>query len=352
MGYLAGHWPRITAWSFGQWMELFSRPGVDYTDRVGDYADLIEATALRLVTGALELDMNQWRRLRMRRVVRDLGYRALLALERLPQGGAAARAEDALWPALEGMAAQAELLRTQDVADPGVHALMEAFSEVAELFPDDVVGAWDAIGHRICPKQPHKPWPASSVSYVVEGSLGGAPATHEARGEEELKASVASLVEEEVFWSTGRLVARLAAHTNDEVTALEAWVAASPAKDEQAEWFGALPHELEELVRAPGELAVNTTLREHTWSAAAISAVFGEELAQELKGREEIGLAGFMWRGAFRLFAVREEERRVLDGAREAAAAPRTWLHDVDLRVVQTLLELGALCWFPSPLRS
>ena len=104
LGYLDGHWNRSTSWGFGRWIETCLKPGLDY------YADFNHwlSNHLELHTGLFTQDLSfqpsESERLKWRRIIQDMGYRVMMALEHLPEeSNAANECEDVLAPWLESV---------------------------------------------------------------------------------------------------------------------------------------------------------------------------------------------------------------------------------------------------------
>ena len=138
IAYVQGHWNRLTSWSFGAWIELFGRDGIDYAStpdallgRVAPLlADLCDpAESLARLSGDDDAPKRARRRERQR--LRDLSARVLVAIERAD----ADDVEASLWPALERCAAHCD-------------ALWES-ERGGEVESGGTVSAWEELGHAL-----------------------------------------------------------------------------------------------------------------------------------------------------------------------------------------------------------
>ncbi|RME24816.1 MAG: hypothetical protein D6798_10335, partial [Deltaproteobacteria bacterium] len=151
-GYLLGHWNRLTAWSFGAWVERFLVPGIDHADSVEALAGRLARTCHALTGGAIDLDLARADRLARRRVLQDLGYRLLLLVEHTDAGGAVERS---LLPQVDMLAGvAAELLEGSALdIDAAVEEALAAVDSVAEHLPAGLAAAVGALGTRWCLRQ-------------------------------------------------------------------------------------------------------------------------------------------------------------------------------------------------------
>ncbi len=81
IGYMRSHWNRVTSWSFGLWMELFSVANIDHFESISGYGQHVSKTADRLFNEEIEWDIHEVTRLQKRKRIQDLSYRYLLNLE-------------------------------------------------------------------------------------------------------------------------------------------------------------------------------------------------------------------------------------------------------------------------------
>ena len=306
IGYLRGHWNRITAWSFGAWIELFLRPGVDYFESTVQMLAHIRALLPRILCERIAIDPAAAQRERARRFAQDVGYRILRVVETLDDD-----AEAEVRPALEALAA----------GDDPQHVLpeLDARTKLA------LAGGWT--------------WrraPEPTIDLVMDGLRSGLPRSLDVRDDAWLRAQVRSFVASPEFRGQGELFVRFAAFVDDDAIALEAWLRARPVIDLDAERFAAIPDGTPD----DGTLRVNATLRTGTFSASALRTVL-DWSDDEIDG-DVVELAAVHWGGEPRAFALGDEPRRVLD-----AATHGRWAGDPDARAA--LLLCGALVWLPHP---
>ncbi len=83
IGYMRSHWNRITSWSFGLWMELFSVKNIDHFEEIDAYHSHILRTSRELISAPLSWDSQKIKRLQERKFLQDLSYRFLLSMENL-----------------------------------------------------------------------------------------------------------------------------------------------------------------------------------------------------------------------------------------------------------------------------
>ncbi len=115
IGYMRSHWNRVTSWSFGLWMELFSVPQVDHFESIREYGQHISNGARRLFNEEIVWDREEVARLQKRKRLQDISYRYLLNLEHFDDASFDAEF-DRCEPWLERMAAvSTRLLAGEDV---------------------------------------------------------------------------------------------------------------------------------------------------------------------------------------------------------------------------------------------
>ncbi|MFW5967821.1 MAG: hypothetical protein ACOCV2_09900, partial [Persicimonas sp.] len=89
IGYMRGHWNRVTAWSFGVWVETFLKDGLDYFSSLERYAEHQAKLACELLSGDVSTSRERFEARRGRRAVQDAAYRIYLALDWLEVGSEA-----------------------------------------------------------------------------------------------------------------------------------------------------------------------------------------------------------------------------------------------------------------------
>ena len=348
IGYLMGHWPRVTSSSFGEWVERFLRVGVDYHDHLGDYAGHMASTFSSLVSGDLTVDVDQARALRLRRALHDLGYRALLLTEWVDDARYD-RARDILDPHLDALTALSDaLLEPGDAASLGAHSasareLSASLLGALALAPFDPALGADAraLGHDLLTDD-------GELAPSALGSLSEGIAQITPDGVSLDDALTPRLAASADFHGLGPLSARLSAfldgeaHPDAEALALDLWLT-RPGKDAEAEAFGALPEELDELLDARSTLRLNTTARRETFSRELLADAL-PELAAAIQG-DSIELLGVTLNGSLRVAPVDEALSALLDAL--ARGERSVALEDADL--TERLLFDGVLIWLPIP---
>ncbi len=341
VGYLLGHWPRLTAWSFGAWVEHFLIAGEDYVTETSALAERVAATAREIMVGGLRIEPEQAPRLRMRRGLQDLGYRALLALEHADDEGV-----DAVWPALEEVAAHAGALREPveagaiETARESGARLLTALADRAGL-PEPVRHALPAQGHVAAPSGRVAP---EALPGLVTGLQSGLPDTLSGAMDETLMPAAWSFVRSPAFAGPEELRVRFAAFVRQEpaagldpdAIALEAWLRRRPHRDAEAERFGGLPAEDTEAL-GPGRLRPNATFRRGIFPGPTAT-----HLLDWPRSAERVELCAAWLHGEPRVVEVTPELVAILEALEQGRAVPL----DEDLR---SLIEGGVLVWLPAP---
>ena len=313
VGYVLGHWNRLTAPSFHQWADLFLREGVDYFDDLERYADHVEACALRLVTGEVATTIDRFEALRSRRIVQDVAYRALLAMEWADRGDAETRDLDrTLGDVLARCAQSADALleNEHDAAEP-LHALFDVLADMRAVLPDEVADPLLAFGLTFHDDARDHDWEFANLALGISEGL-------ELTAEQLDAAHIETFAASPSLHDTGRLCTRFAHYLRErardtdryaaiaELATLEAWAAADPRRDEHAERFG---QDLEQLDQArPGDLHINTTTRRSVCAADAVAQLTGTQF-----DAEQIELAGAYWRGELHLLIMDDTATQALE---------------------------------------
>jgi hypothetical protein len=355
VGYLESHWNRMTAWSFGSWMERFMTVGVDYVDTMWDLDRRVSQTYTDLVQGDLSLDLQDFERLRERRAMQDVAYRLYLAMEWVDPDSAAGRnVEDALEPALEILQASCEGLLGGDSGSTEAvwEHVAQAIDQARPNLPEAVASGLDAFGfqfgdHAIS---------ASSVAYATHGLETATPAVFAARDD----LDVASFVASPTFGENGLIASRFATWLESvdsdlaELARFEAWTLEPPRRDRAAELFGAVLDDDADLSNArigngpvtasdahrfvepptSGELRLNETWRRSTFRGGPLQDVLGLPDA-------DVDLGAYIWRGELRIVIVELEVDAVLE-ALSRGEVPS------DTTAVAGLVAEGALVWLPA----
>lgn len=344
VGYLYGHWPRVNAWSFRTWAELFLREGFDYFADLSVYADRVEACAARLVGGVAVTTMLRFDALRQRRLLQDLGYRALLALEWMDPDSPSSQAVDrTVMGALERCSAAVnDLVDSEDArweAEDALQGLLEVLRDVHEAFPPSVSDALLALGTTFWDAGRDPEW---EIGSIAEGISQGAPLAAD-----QLDAGhVQAFLHSAHFGRKGRLVGRFAGYLRQEADAgndsldmltdlveLEAWASNDPRRDEDGERFGQAIADLEHVVGE--QLRLNATYRRATFGVEAVA-----ELANANFRSDQVDLAAAYWRGELHIVVVDETIDEVI---RAVQAGQKPDNEDALLE----LIEAGLILWRP-----
>ncbi|MCK6504530.1 hypothetical protein L6R53_14190 [Myxococcota bacterium] len=333
-GYLLGHWNRLTAWSFGAWVERFCVAGVDHEPDPAALAARVARTCHDLCSGAIEVDLSTLRRLRARKALQDLGYRALLLLEHAGEGPG----EDALLPEIDALAEVAERLRHGGGPEEATRAmgrLLAASDAAAAHLPGELLGALGALGTRWLSAEAQVD---AGLDQVLEGLADALPDSWAAMREPEDTAW--RFVASPAFDRAGSLGRRFAAWWEEEggadadLVALEALVRDLPRRDDEAELFAVVP----EAPVEPGEGVCrwNHTLR-RSWLAADV--LDPEDLEGcdrwDEQGRVEVAVAWLS--GEPRVLVLDQALADALEAVAEGRAAdPASWSRLVDAGLVVT----------------
>lgn len=353
VGYLRGHWRRTTAWSFGQWVELFMTPGLDYEETITAYAARVARTFGQWVSGPVELSMSSARAKRARRVHQDMGYRALLILESLDEGSPrTGQIEQRSFEVLEAMSHRAQALGLGEAQagapdDELMAELVACFELQRQHVGDELVDALPALGLSWQQVQP-----AGSLELVRQGLVSALPMTLEQSGltlEHEL---VARFVAAEQFGELGPLAKRFAQYIEDADecgaqaqgwAALESWLQGLGQADEEAEDFAVLPELASDLER--GQLRLNATADRRLVQRWLVEALLGPE-ALEAAGvdveQPEVELLAARFRQEVRLLIVDEVMAATLEHIEDHARPPY-------LELVMSLLDEGVVIWSLDP---
>ena len=344
IGYLHGHWNRLTSVSFERWAQMFLIDGIDYVSDISAYADRVERHAARLVGGPVVASADRFATLRLRRVMQDYGYRALLALEWLTTPTHATQAiENTILGALQRCADAATRLAEEDEGGwdtaPALEHLVEMLRELRHALPDHVAEALLAAGLPFYEHGRDKHWElvqlAEGISQGARFSAARVDAGH-----------IQTFANSEVFGRPGRLSSRFAeyllnkARTNPryrevaELASLEAWASDNPRRDEHAERFGIPVAGTEGLDAA--DLRINRTLRRAEFDTDAVAV-----LADTQFDDARVEMAGAYWRGELHLLVMDERMSHAL-------AAIGAGVMPDDEEAVLALMEAGVVVWCPT----
>lgn len=353
VGYLKGHWNRVTDWSFGVWVETFLEDGVDYHSSLVSYADNLAKTTREMLGGEISVDTGTFCTRRCRRAVQDAAYQIYLALGWLDPGSSALdTVEQRLMPHLEQAAHHVHHMdedeQLADFTDEVLFDMLSAFDSVSEHFPDEVAAAVPALGYTF-----------ENPSFFIEHALpqleaglqSGLPQT--VSEIDDLRAAVAGFAASDAFGDLGRFATRFGDWSSEEncgevasdVSDFEAWAMDLPRKDEEAELFGALPGNIDEFIARPACLRLNSTLRRGSFAWRAAAKIISPGALPE---GEQVELARIFMRGELRIIVDDPATKAILDAIAEATP-PIEWVEDCDLESLGGLLQNGFIVWLPRP---
>ncbi len=352
LGYLRAHWNRVTAWSFGHWVETFLTDGVDYFSSLWDLRHNIGHTLHRLVGSDISLDPAEYLARRARCQLQDIGYRALLALEWMdPDSPEGRRAEDTLLPFLtEGGRLCSSLLQDPTLTDQALShcaLICERFSALASTFPDDVADAFLGLGYRFIDPSVFITAGAGQLLSGLEDAL---PTTMDALPNP--LPHILAFGESPHFDDPSRLSQRFAqwlattdpSPTLTDTARFEAWLNAEPRTDPEATHFASLPEHPSDVKNLSGRLRPHRTLRRATFPPKLLTELTG----QPFPGSDPVRLAAVLIDGTPRLLPEDEPTTTLLDHIL-ANTPPQEWW-DFSLAASLTqLLELGHILWLPTP---
>jgi len=326
MGYLHGHWPRCTAWSFGYWVERFLAPQVDYETTCLGLLEKVSRTFDQLLSGNITVDEKAAKRLHARRRLQDLAYRTLLVIEGLPED----QSTDVETSLEDGLAILEAACSDLLFRDAKGNPFAEFRAQLDEHLPDhsDIIFS-TGFEHT-----------ESAINYIVEGITSGLPATAEYLGDK-LSTVASVFVENPLFTTSQRLDQRFAEFLPDadedatKLAEFEVWANAIVTPDQEAETFGVVP---EEELPEPGTLRLNTTTRRKILPAYVMHHIFGMQRATEVLVIE--------MRGQTRFCVVDEITANIL---KAVDSDDITTLSGEEVETLFGIIEEGFVVWLPKP---
>ena len=353
VGYLRGHWNRVTDWSFGAWLETFLEDGVDYHSSLVDYAENLGETTREMLGGSLSVELDDFCTRRCRRAVQDAAYQIYLAMGWLDPGtDALQEVEDKLMPHLEQAAHHVHHMDEQEqlaeFTDEVLFDMLAAFQEVSGHFPDEVAGAVPALGYTF---ENPRFFIEQAVPQLQAGLQSALPQTVSEL--DDTTAAVEAFADSDEFGTLGRFATRFAAWSNpdncpqkaSDVADFEAWAMDLPRKDEEAELFGALPSNIDTFIARPACLRLNSTLRRGSFAWRAAAKIIDPAALPE---GEKVDLARIFMRDELRIIVDDPATAAILDAV-DAQEHPREWVEDCDMESLGGLLQNGFIVWLPHP---
>jgi hypothetical protein len=323
--YLDGHWERVTAWSFGSWIELFGEPSLDFEASVQDMRARVSTAARELLEDEIEVDLDVATALRERQRLRDLGYRVCCALEWHEEPG--------VWTALEALALAANSMASGSPIEGGNEFeadLLARLRASSRHFPPGLVdGLADAglcFGGR-----PNGPTSLAQLTRGLESALPESSAAGLISAD-----AVAAFAAGSAFDAPGGIAVRFVNFLGADCPThlrLEAWLRAGPHRDRDGEDFGAVP----DLLTSTRSLRLNQTLRRGRFGAAAIEGLLGWR-----PEGESAELAAIYLRGEPRVIELDAEISACLDGLNASDGAEL-----LTNAALAGLVEAAFIWWLP-----
>ncbi|MEM1008128.1 MAG: hypothetical protein AAGJ35_03910, partial [Myxococcota bacterium] len=306
MGYVRGHWERLTSWSFGAWHEMFLQEGVDTFRSIEALMQHQLGVCRTLLLEDIDFSYAQSQGMRQRSLIQDLGYRTLILLEHFSETSSVGqRAERIIMPVLEEMGTHAKEI----LSAPANPVLLQKGTVLLSTWVAEVCTAFPAMLEGIGARQqmllsPGILW--SDAREVVGPAFETLCKTHATQLREGLDSVVSwvflpealeaemlehtpqaheAFVHSDAFLETGRLIVRWSKwlqqqpHLHEhwkQMLDFVAWSQAEPRKDREAEDFGGCPESLEQLEQRRAELRHNQTLRIAEWPLWLVTLVCAE----------------------------------------------------------------------------
>ena len=359
-GYVRGHWPRVTAWSFGAWAERFLLRGHDLEQSLEDLAARVARVLGRLLSGAIHLEAKPALALRQRRVHQDLAYRALLSLEALPEGSLQARrVEGACMELLDQLSQRADALLLQGAQPEALD--LELAQELARCFETRGVPVGSLLLAQGARFLGEPAWPGE-LEQLRQGLESALPMSAERGGLSWPEPALRALIDSDAMRQGGPLAQRVARFAHDQAQQgepwpavtpqarawidLEAWLMSLERADDEAEIMAVVPDELEQV--EPGQLRLNATASRRRVARDIAAELLGEPalLAARCSPDEpSVELLAARFRQEVRLIIVDPTIALAIE-AIEAQALPQTPAQQAALL---PLIEEGVLVWAPAP---
>ncbi len=292
LGYVRSHWKRLTAHTFGQWIDMFMRPGKDYFDSMDSYMDQVLSVANSLYGGEIALSQQEIIVGQERRAIQDLGYRALYLMEYVAEDPNTYRLVEAqLMPFIQ-LLGQEALRDTPDreQVDICIKQLQASLSMLSSSLPEHLTDMVCAVGHDVLNVQSAQS-AARELQQVIEGVESAAPTFIYALAGAQVDAGhfLEGFLTDPHFARRGPLLDRLASYMSDvrgefdyaEVVRLEAMLVAWPRHDEHAATLSKDAVDLEDALAHPERLSVNKSVKYGRFRAAILEAVLEQDFGQD-----------------------------------------------------------------------
>ena len=352
LGYVLGHWNRMTAWSMGAWMERFLVPGRDYFQKVEEQARWVMQVHAELLSAEIQVSGEEHVVLKQRRYFQEYAYRLYVALEHLDEGSAAAAsAEAALEPALVGIErwCQGEGALEGESFEALTSLLDGCVGEASAFFPPVVAESLGGLG--FAGRAGERGLHGDLVREGLQSTF-----THFEEANAYCAEPLEAFVESPFFCAPGRLGVRylkwlqagdepLPGEYGEELE-FEMALVNSLGRDEEGEHFGACPADEENVNFGEGRLRLNTTARRLRTTDRIARTILGFS-AEDVEagcfgGHVHVGVASF--KGSVRAIPL-------------TASLWETWgsvdagevMNEQQRADVLLLLERAFVVWLPTP---
>lgn len=411
VGYGLGHWNRLTAWSFGRWVEQFLIDGLDYFSSVEGLAGHLLRLHDQLFTAPILLVPAKMRAGQLRRILLDAAHRSCLALEWLGEGSKKLKeSEKLLGPVLQEISQLSPLLaQAVDPSSPSLPApgllergltawqqWLQTCQGLSKWLPKPVADALPAQGFRshvlrqLTTEQPSlSPWvapllttlPLLSRRSLQEGlascsrlEIGPDVPVRGARIPTLPGSGLDAFVDSDTFLLNQPLLQRLARSAepwqlSPEARLQLAWDAflnSGLGRDAEGERFTTLPDEAElpKLLQTKAffeSLRANTTLKRGKFPAGWVDKALNLDSREGAQTLLEVVV--FSWEGEVRATLLEEAPGQttgadLLDHWEKRAEKPGEGVTSAGTAGIpvplvaaqlQRLLEVGALIYLPRP---
>jgi hypothetical protein len=355
VGYLKGHYNRLTSWSFGSWVQMFLKDGEDYFSSLQKHFEhqqklwdcILEGRYLDDEFGFVadgNIDENIAFKRRQRRYLQDIGLRALTTLEFCGED-----IEEGVWPHLSKMAdycngtTDIEFAETEDLIAPEIRAMVDglfaAFREHQDQLTEGFLKEFEALGHLWDDRE-------RETSFIEQGIQSGILEAID--GNNEWQEKLTDFVKSDVFVEQKPLVERFSTWSKDNLSqelssfiGMEHWLRREPHHDEEGDNFAVLPEEN----WGEGRLRFHKTFRRDTFDTKTICTFLGWD-EEEFEG-EELDLFAVWGTEGPQVFVVEEQLAKIFDAVLKEE---HTLIQKEYAEEVAGLLQIGVLVWLPKAL--
>lgn len=373
VGYLLGHWNRLTSFAFGQWVEQFLISGVDYAPTLEALTRHVHRLHQRLFTEDIRLDGVEQAVRQLRRRVLDAGKRLCQALNHYePESQKFKRAYKAVSPLMESLARAGHALHhhptaeTMKEAQQQLQRLDEESGSWLKLFSADIVKALPCQGLR------HHPLRPAQVHFLVEGLGSGMRCSDATQLRKVSPEQLYQFTESEYFQKGLPLLARWEQWLKQLLQPLDSqqhwrlqwdvWLQKAEGRDAEAERFSVMPEEDDKTQLHLEDIRLNKTAQQASFPLWLVN----EQLGVPMQRREMLAAAStlqpalaFSFDGELKMMPLTMASLEILEAVRRRKHK-RVFVSDIERQKWFTehwdslaeLLEVGALIWQPLPSRA